>query len=94
MFWHRDTVDVCLDHGIVSSECVGDFGCADVFCFPAECVTDAVDEPPAPFRIAAQQIARAEVCVSLCANVANDLAVCGGGVVEVALELLRYVGGV
>lgn len=88
-----DAVDVCFGDGGVFSEDLADFGRGDVFGFPAKRVAEAVDEPDTALGVPAHEVARAEVCVALFLDVADDFAVCGFGVAVVAREALVDVVG-
>ena len=91
---HLDAEDVGVQDGRMPAERLRHFGRGDVFRAPPEGVADAVDEEEAALRIPADEVARAEPRVALLEDVAQDLAVGGFFVVEVALEVLLDVRGV
>ena len=84
---HFDPVDIGLVDVRVRAEDGADFGRGDVFGFPAECVADAVAEPPPAFAVPPDNVSGTEICVSFDDDVAEDFALGCGRVVEVPLEL-------
>ena len=84
---HFDPVDIGLVNVRVRTEDGADFGGGDVLGFPAECVADAVAEPPPPFAVPPQNVSGTEICIPFDEHVTEYFTLGGGGVVEVPLEL-------
>ena len=84
---HFDPVDVGLVDVRVRAEDGADFGRGDVLGFPAECVADAVAEPPPSFAVPPDNVSGTKICVSFDDHVAEDFTLGRGRVVEVPLEL-------
>ena len=91
---HFDPVDIGLVNVRVRAEDGADFGGGDVLGFPAECVADAVAEPPPPFAVPPYNVSGTEICISFDDHVTDDFTLRCGGVVEVPLELGMNVYGV
>ena len=91
---HFDPVDIGLVNVGVRAEDGADFGRGDVLGFPAECVADAVAEPPPPFAVPPQNVPGTKIRVPFDEHVTEYLTLGGGGVVEVPLKLGMNVCGV